>query len=413
MNTDKLAALGGKPIFAKPLQSPWPTPWPPTNKVTERALVKLYRSQTWSWNGPWERKFAADFARLHTARYAVSMANGTVTLEAALHVLGVGPGDEVIVPSLTWLATATAVLYVGAKPVFVDVEPDTLCLDPIQTAAAITRRTKAIIPVHLYGGMADMDRLLALARKHKLKVIEDCAHAHGGMWNGRGLGSLGDIGSFSFQQSKPVSSGEGGCVVTNSDRLLERLFRFKNIGYDLTAKQGKANSGPPPDLLCHNYRGTEFHAAVLHGQLAGLRALTIRRNRAADFLTRELEKIPGVTIQARGRKATRGRQSYYSFITVLDLAQWGGVTNGTVIRALNAEGVPVISTYGSVYRHPLWNAPKSKYRIHSGQISDEVGTARCVGLLHWYLDLPQHDLEKIVAAYAKVQRHAGLLRRLT
>jgi len=412
MNSDKLAVFGGTPVFSKAVRASWPTPWPPTNKTTERALVKLYRSQSWSWNGLWERKFAADFGRLHTARYVVPMANGTVTLEAALHVLGVGPGDEVIVPSLTWLATAMAVIYVGAKPVFVDVEPDTLCLDPVQTAAAITARTKAIIPVHLYGGMADMDGILALARKHKLKVIEDCAHAHGGMWNGRGLGSLGDIGSFSFQQSKTVASGEGGCVVTNSDRLLERLFRFKNIGYDLSAKQGKAKSGPPAGLLCHNYRATEFQAVVLHGQLAGLRAMTIRRNRNADFLTRELEKIPGVKIQARGRKATRGRQSYYAFMAILDLAQWGGATNRQVCSALNAEGLPVGPTYGSVYRHSLWNAPKSKYRIHSVKVSDEIGTARCVGFLHWYLDLPQRDLEKFVAAYAKVQRNAALLQRL-
>src|SRR5947208_13486141 len=160
------------------------------------------------------------------------------------------------------------------------------------------------------------------------------------MWNGKGLGSLGDIGSFSFQQSKTLASGEGGCVITNSDRLFERLFRFKNIGYDLNAKQGKASSGPPPGLQCHNYRGTEFQAAVLHGQLAGLRAMTIRRNRNADFLTRELEKIPGVKVQARGRKATRGRQSYYSYITILDLTQWGGATNRQVIRALKAEGLP-------------------------------------------------------------------------
>ena len=160
MKSDKLAVLGGTPIVQK---SPGYV-WPPTNKVTERALVELYRSQNWSWNGPWEQKFSQDFSQLHTARHTWLMANGTVTLEAALQALGVGPGDEVIVPALTWLATAMAVIYSGAKPVFVDIEADTLCLDVAATAAAITPRTKAIIPVHLYGGMADMDRLLKLAR---------------------------------------------------------------------------------------------------------------------------------------------------------------------------------------------------------------------------------------------------------
>ena len=395
--------------------------WPPINKPTERALVELYRSHNWSWNGKWEQKFSRDFSRLHTARYTWLMANGTVTLEAALHALGVGPGDEVIVPALTWLATAMAVIYAGAKPVFVDIEPDTLCLDAEQVAAAITSRTKAIIPVHLYGGMADLDRLLALARKRGLKVVEDCAHAQGGMWNGKGLGSLGDIGSFSFQQSKTVACGEGGCVTTNDDRLAERLFRFKHIGYDLNAKQGKAADGPPAGLLCHNYRGTEFQAAVLHGQLAGLRAMTIRRNRNADFLTRELEQIPGVKIQARGRRATPGRQSYYGFVSILDLAQWGGATNTQVMRALGAEGVPAGGTYGSVYRHPLWNAPQSAYRIHGGyrdkrgpgcQVSEEIGTARPVSFSHVYLDLPQAVLAKFVAAFAKVQQNANQLAKL-
>lgn len=410
MIADKLAVLGGPPIFKKSVGGFF---WPPTNKTTERALVELYRSRNWSWNGPWEQKFARDFAKLHTAKHTLLMANGTVTLEAALHALGVGPGDEVIAPALTWLATAMAVIYVGAKPVFVDIEPDTLCLDPAAAAAAITARTKAIIPVHLYGGMADMDRVLALARKRGLKVIEDCAHAQGGMWNGKGLGSLGDIGSFSFQQSKTVSCGEGGCVTTNDERLAERLFRFKHIGYDLNARQGKAAAGPPAGLTCHNYRGTEFQAAVLHGQLAGLPALTERRNRHADFLTRELEKIPGVKIQARGRRATPGRQSYYGFMTMLDLQQWGAASNGQVLRALRAEGVPVNGTYGPVYRHSLWNAPASAYRIHSGKVSEDHGTVRAVGFLHFYLDQPQSVLEKFVAAFAKVQRHADQLTQLT
>lgn len=399
MNSDRLAVLGGTPVFSKPVRRAWP----PVNNTTERALGDLYRSQNWSWNGPWEQKFCRDFSKLHMVRHTHLMANGTVTLEAALHVLGIGRGDEVILPALTWVATAMAVLYVGAKPVFVDVEPETLCLDPDAVADAITPRTKAIIPVHLYGSMADLDRL----RKFKLWMIEDCAHAHGGLWNGRGLGSIGDIGSFSFQQSKTLSCGEGGCVTTNDDKLAERLFLFKHIGYDIRAKQGKASQSPPPGLTCRNYRGTEFQAAVLHGQLAGLPALTRQRNRNADVLTRELEKVPGVRIQARGRKATRGRQCYYLFMPLLDLSQWRGAKHEKILKALQAEGVPVYGGYGSVYKHMLWNAPKSAYRVHSGKVSD---TSWCAGLHHWYLDLPQRELGKIVEAFAKVQRHAEKLK---
>ena len=165
-------------------------------------------------------------------------------------------------------------------------------------------------------------------------------------------------------------------------------------------------------MICHNYRGTEFQAAVLHGQLAGLRALTERRNCNADFLTRELARIPGVKVQARGRRATRHRQSYYCFMTILDFHHWAGATKSQVIRALQAEGLPADGSYGTVWRHPLWNVPKSRYRIHSGQVSDDVGTARCVGFHHWYLDLPQRDLGKFAAAFAKVQRHAHELAKM-
>ena len=415
--SDSLAALGGQPVFAKrPVMT-----WPPVDRGTEREMAKLYRSQAWSWNGRWEKAMCAELCRVHTAKHAVPMVNGTVTLEAALHALGIGRGDEVIVPALTWLATAMAVITAGAKPVFVDIEPDTLCLDPEKVAEAITPRTRAIIPVHLYGGMADMDRILKLARRRGLKVIEDCAHAHGGMWGGRGLGSLGDIGSFSFQQSKTVASGEGGAVITNDARLAERLFHFKHIGYSPMAMQGKAAAGPPAGLMCRNYRGTEFTALVIARQLRGLAALTLRRNRAADFLTRELVRIPGVKVQARGRRATPGRQSYYAFMATIDPEAWGGADAGRVVAALAAENAPAGRTYNSVYRHTLWNAPKNLWRIHGGyrdakgpgcKVSEEIGWGRTVGFLHHMLDLPCVELARIAEAWAKVQRNAGQLRKL-
>ncbi len=414
---DRPALLGGKPVFAKPP----PISWPPVDRRTEQDLRALYRSRAWSWNGSWEQRMCAHLCRIHTAKHAIPMVNGTVTLEAALRALGVGRGDEVIVPALTWIATALAAVCVGAKPVFVDIEPDSLCLDPAKAAEAVTPRTRAMIPVHLYGGMADMDRLLRLARKRGLKVIEDCAHAHGGLWAGRGLGSLGDFGSFSFQQSKTVSGGEGGAVITNDARLAQRAFRYKHIGYEFGASQGKASGGLPEDLLCRNYRGTEFSALVIARQLEGLAALTRRRNAAADFFIRELERIPGVKIQARGRRATRGRQSYYAFVVILDLREWAGADLGRVLRALRMENVPIGRTYNSVYRHLLWNRPPSAYRIHGGyrdakgpgcKVSEEVGWARSLCFPHGILDLPHSDLTRLAEALAKVQRRADRLSAL-
>ena len=170
-------AVNGGPKAADNLAVP---PWPPTSNDVADRLRQMYLSRKWSFNGPHEMEFAARFARHHNAAYGVMMANGTVTLECILTALGVGRGDEVIVPAFTWIATAMAVAYTGAKPVLVDCEPDTWCLDPAGTEAAITPRTKAIIAVHLYGSMAHIDRLTAVAAKHSIPLIEDCAHAHGG-----------------------------------------------------------------------------------------------------------------------------------------------------------------------------------------------------------------------------------------
>lgn len=414
-SSSPLAAFGGKPVFKTTPR----VPWPPTDGATERELVRIYRSRKWSFNGPVEQKFCKEFARSHTAKHAVMMVNGTVTLEGALHVLGVGQGDEVIVPGLTWMATAMAVIYVGATPVFVDIEPDTLCLDPEKVKAAITRRTKAIIPVHLYGGMADMDRLMALARKHHLKVIEDCAHAHGGVWRQRGVGSVGDVGSFSFQESKTVASGEGGAVLTNDAGLADQLHRFKHIGYPSGSAQGKASKGPPRGLLCHNYRCTEIQAAILLGQFRTLKAMTRRRDQNAEFLRKKLERIPGVTVQARGRRASL--QGYYAYVILVDPARFAGASLKQILHAAWKEGFGVSTTYGSVYRHILWNLPPSEYRIHGGyrdargpacKVTEDICQNRAICVGHTVLDWPRAALARVADVFAKIQRNAHELKKI-
>lgn len=194
--TTKLAVHGGESLCREPLQQP---AFPPVDETTAQALAQLYLSRNWSFGGPEETAFAAEYAEYHGARHGIFMANGTVTLQCALDALGVGAGDEVIVPGMTWLATATAVLDTGATPVFVDVQPDTICLDPKAFEAAITPKTRVVISVHLYGSTADLDAIIEIAKRHNIAVIEDCAHAQGGVWNGRGVGSWGDVGSFSFR----------------------------------------------------------------------------------------------------------------------------------------------------------------------------------------------------------------------
>ena len=333
----KLAIQGGPKVFEQAAQMP---PWPPVYPETAERLKEIYLGHGWSFYGPREVAFNEQFAAYTGAKRCVMMANGTVTLETALRAYGIGPSDEVIVPAHTWLATGEAVVFCGATPVVVDIEPDTLCMDPAKAEAAITDRTRAIIPVHLFGSMADMDALMAIARRHGLKVIEDCAHAHGGFWDGKHVGTLGDVGSFSFQQSKILASGEGGACITSDEGIGEAMGRLSHIGYQYGAKQGAAFAKPPVGELCRNYRVTDFQAEILLSQLAHLTEDNRLRAKNADYLRRELEAVPGLRVQAPGRKATL--QSYYCFAIMVDHRHLkDGVRLDDVVEALVAEGCPV------------------------------------------------------------------------
>ncbi len=385
-------------------------PWPPVFPETAERLKAIYLSRSWSFNGPVEQEFSKAFAAYCGARHGIFMVNGTVTLESALHALGVGPGDEVIVPGNTWLATAMAAVYLGAVPVFVDVEPDTLCLDPAQVLKAINRKTKAIIAVHIFGSMADMDKLMAISRKTGIPVIEDCAHAHGGVWKGKGVGSIGQVGSYSFQQSKTLSSGEGGICVTQDEELAEKLFRIKHIGYSAGQKQGQAATGPAPGLVCHNYRGLEFNAAILLDALKHLKAQTVLRDRNARYFTELIRDVPGIRVQARGRKADL--QGYYMFVLLVDPAALkDGVTVKEVSAALNAEGMGCgVGGYGPVYRHMLWNVPKGKFRIHSNKVVEESSCNRMLNLSHTWLLSDKALMKDMAHAVRKVMLAYGTLK---
>jgi L-glutamine:2-deoxy-scyllo-inosose/3-amino-2,3-dideoxy-scyllo-inosose aminotransferase len=384
--------------------------WPPVSEATAQRLADVYRSGKWSFNGEIEQAFAAAFAAHHDAAYGVFMANGTVTLECALAAYGIGPGDEVIVPALTWLATAMAAVYLGATPVFVDIEPPTLCLDPAKTEAAITPRTRAIIPVHLYGSNPDLDAIMAIAARHDLIVIEDCAHAHGGRWNGKGLGSIGHVGSFSFQQSKGLASGEGGICITNSAEIADRLFRLKHIGYGPGVSQGHAKDTPPPGLICRNYRGLEFQAVILRDQLQGLSQRIATYNASATKLEHLLADVPGLRVQTRGRLA--GPQSYYAYAVIFDRPPLADVPLDLIVQAAGKEGLELWSTYGSVWKHALWNLPESAYRIAGDgcPVSDSIGTGHCALIPHWWLDTDDETLGQIVEVFARLSANADALR---
>ena len=249
-----LALGGGKPAVTTKGPA-----WPVSGRQELTWMAEVVRSGKWSWCGPHETAFCKEYAQFIGSKYCIGLANGTVTLQCALQAVGVKPGDEVIVPGLTWVATAQAALDIGANVVLVDIDPETLCIDPAAIEQAITRKTKAIIPVHLYGCMCDMDAIMKIARRHKLKVVEDVAHQHGSRWRDRGAGDIGDAGSFSFQQSKPLTCGEGGAVTCNDPEVYKTVFALKHVGW-----------GPemtPANRYGHNYRMTEMQAVLLRGGL--------------------------------------------------------------------------------------------------------------------------------------------------
>jgi len=371
----KLAIHGGERLIEK-----YPTlTWPPTSQKTADKLTQLYMSRQWSFNSPAEQEFESAYAAYHGAKFGVFMANGTVTLECALEALGIGEGDEVIVPSLTWIATAMSVRYVGAIPVFADIEGDTLCLCPKAFEAAITPRTKAVIPVHLYGSTADLHSIIAIAKKHGIAVIEDCAHMQGGFWDGRGVGSWGEISSFSFQQSKTLAAGESGICLTNDSKLAELLYRCKHIGYYRYDKQGQAGTPPPVGLRCHNYRGNAMQALILQDQLEELPKLIKTYNAFRDAFAAELEGLPGVRLQARGKLADP--QGFYALGIIFDGKEWSNIPLAKITEALGAEGMPVGQTYGPVYKHLLFNLKPDEYVLHSGANADQLCT-RTAQIMH-------------------------------
>jgi L-glutamine:2-deoxy-scyllo-inosose/3-amino-2,3-dideoxy-scyllo-inosose aminotransferase len=393
-----LALLGGQPVFASPLD--WHTFWPPVHESTAQALQQLYYSRQWTAFDAAEPAFARAFAAHHGAKYGVFTLNGTISLHCALAALGVGRGDEVIVSPLTWYATALAVRHVGAIPVFVDIEPDTLCMDPAKMEAAITGRTKAVMVVHAYGSMADMERIVAVARRRGLKVIEDCAHMHGGAWNGRGIGTLGDVGSFSFQMCKVMSSGEGGICITNDAGLAERMFQIKQIGYGRGDALGRAAKPPPPGLLCYNFRATAFHPVILHEQLKGLDGLLERYGRAVRYLEERLGRSTQIRFQTPGKQATR--QGYFGWLMLFDAPAYEDIPIEVIQQALTAEGLPTGRAEGPMYRFILFNLKRDEYRIDSPCTITQHVCARSLWLLHAYLGLEHDVLEKIAGVLEKV-----------
>ncbi len=338
-----LALLGGKPVRTAPFPA-----WPRLDKLEEHAWMEVLRSGKWFRGyGQQVDRFEQAYARLTGAKHCLATANGTSALFTSLNALGVGPGDEVLVPPYTFIATINVVLLQHALPVFVDSDLETCQMDPARIEALITARSKAIIPVHLGGSAADLDAILPIARKHRLPVIEDACQAHLGEWRGSKVGTLGDTGCFSFQASKNLNSGEGGAILTASDELVENCYAFHN--------NGRGRKVSSSDFSYHangaNLRMTEFQAALLMAQMTRLEEQSKTREQNAAYLTSLLREIPGMAPARMYEGCTRNAYHLYMFRYLKE--QFAGVPRATFLKALRAEGVPCSGGYDPLNKEPF------------------------------------------------------------
>jgi len=405
MSSKTLALLGGEPVRRKPF-----TPWPQYSPSDLDRLLKQVQSRHWGGfplPSPASAEFAEKFAALHGAKYGLCLANGTIAITAALQALGMKFGDEVIVPAYTWDGTATAVLFGGGVPVFADVDPDTYCLDPVQVRRLLTPRTRFILPVHLAMRFADMTALRATAEEYKLQIVEDCAHAHGGECQGFGAGAAGDAGTFSFQESKLMTAGEGGLVLTSRLDCFEALQTIVNCGRKSITDEHKIC------VMGSNYRMTELQAVLLLGQLERHETLREKRTRHAALLSKELAGIPHV--RPLPPQAGLTRETLYNY--VFQYRPTGPApARDLFVAALDKEGVPSDGRfYEPVYRSDLFyvtpeNAPQLRlerdtpmdYSRCRCPVSERAAYDEAVWVPQFTLLGDEEDVRDVARAVAKV-----------
>lgn len=367
-----LALLGGEPVRKQP--------FPAYNTMGEEEVVaatRVIRSGNLSqylgaWHpdffgGPEVRAFEAEWAAAHKAKHAVSVNSATSGLYAAVGAAGIGPGDEVLVSPTTMMASATAPLIFNAVPVFADVDPITFCLSPESIEARVTPRTKAIVVVHIFGGPADMDPIMEIARKHGLTVIEDCAQAPLGSYRGRPVGTFGHMGVFSLNYHKHIHTGEGGLVVTNDDALAERLQLIRNHGEAVVRAKGVANI---KGIVGFNFRLGEIEAAIGRSQLAKAPALIEQRRKNVAYLEKKLLGLPGLRLtqieQGTGH-------AYYVHPLIYDGAATG-IPRALYIDAIKAELPSTIlreqhgPLIGGGYVRPIYLEPMYQQQIAYGDV---------------------------------------------
>lgn len=392
-----LALDGGEPIRTRPFPA-----WPVFGAREEQLLLEVLHSGNWGMlSGSKVAEFQEKFAAFQGARFALCVPNGTLALELALLALEIGPGDEVILPAYTFIATASAVLRVGAMPVFGDIDLASYTLDPGLLPPLITARTRALLPVHLAGRPADMTRLPALARENGLKLIEDACQAWGAQWQGRGVGAIGDIGAISFQSSKNLNAGEGGALVTDDAALFERCWSLHNVG------RIRSGAWYQHELLGANLRMTEWQGAILLAQLERMAQHAQRREQNVAYLIQRLAQVEGLsTLPEEARVTCHAR---HLVILRYDPAGFGGRPVEAFARALVAEGItPVSQGYVPLHQSPaIRKEMQTRFGIDPAE-THLPNTEHAASSTLWLaqntlLGTPQ-DIDDIVAAVLKIQQ---------
>ncbi|GLW05851.1 aminotransferase DegT [Microtetraspora sp. NBRC 13810] len=416
---DKLAILGGTPLR----QRPWPA-WPHVGPADVERLRQVIENRNLGgipFPNTLHREFVERFTTSLGAPYGLLCTNGSVSISTALRALGVQAGDEVITTSLTWVATASSIVHVNAVPVLVDISDDNWCIDPQKVEEAITDRTRAIVVVHLGNQVADMDALVDIANRHNLFIVEDCAHAHYAEWRGQCVGTIGDAGSFSFETSKIMTSGEGGFLTFKDEERFHRAMSLVHMGHkDAPYDRYEGR------VLGWNHRISELQAAVLLGQLDSYAELDAKRTLVAEQLLKGLSEVGGFKLLPDDARVTRRQK--YELLVRFDTEAWDGLHRDKVLAALLAEGVEFEGDtfYPPMHRDPLfhvdakeWPMIRERYgeRITADSfhlpVADKVGLDEAVWIHHSLLVVEPEDVQDMLDAVQKLRDNLGELKSLT
>jgi dTDP-4-amino-4,6-dideoxygalactose transaminase len=411
-----LALLGGKPVITKRVL------WPETTEAIETSLLTTYRSRKWyryEGGARMTSTFERKFAEATGTKRCVATGSGTQALHCAMYAVGVDAGDEVILPPYTFISSLNAILLMNALPVFVDIDPNTFQIDPTKIEEKINGNTKAIEPVHIAGLSADMDRIIMIAKKHNLKVVEDACQALFTEYKGRKCGSMGDVGCFSFQSSKIICCGEGGAAIGNDNNIMNRLNSFHTLGVE-------AETGSPERrrwmIPATKYRMNEFEASVLLPQLDLVQERVNRRTENAQYLTSKLKDIPGIIPQKHHEG--QGKATYYTYDFLYKKEHFNNVSIDVFEKALQSEGI-------STFRQCIYELNKepvvenalnsktfqkifSKERLKRYREENECpnNAKRCkedIGIFHWVLSGTRNDVDDIFNVFAKIYENKDKL----